>query len=77
MVNYTQIEILLNGSNKNWEEKDYIIDRVVFIENNWNEFTELEYYSIIKELKNNQLDKIAFGLNYQANHITKHLKQLE
>lgn len=77
MVNYTQIEILLSGSNKNWEEKKSIKNRVVFIESNWNEFTELEYYSIIKELQDNQLDKIAFGLNYQANHITKHLKHLK
>ena len=76
MVNYTVIEILLNGSNKNDLEKKEIIDRIIFIETNWNEFTELEYYQIVNNLKLNQLDPIAYGLNYNQTALKKHLSKI-
>lgn len=77
MVSYTSIEILLNNSNKTTQERDAIIDRVIYIETNWNEFTQAEYWEIIKDLENNQLDRIAFGLNYKMGDILKHIKQCE
>lgn len=51
-------------------------DRLEFINENWNEFTEQEYYRLIDYLKDNQMDAITSGFNYNQTDIRKHLKKL-
>ena len=51
--------------------------RLLYINDNWNEFTELEYYGIIDKLKQNELDPIASGLNYGTRDIQKKLNKLK
>lgn len=50
--------------------------RVDYINENWNEFTEQEYYDLIQHLKDNELDPITQGRNYNQTDIKNHLKKL-
>ena len=71
MVDFYYIEKLdgLSSMEVDWGRLDYINE-------NWNEFTELEYYSIIGKLKDNELDPITSGQNYGTRDIQKKLKNL-
>jgi len=51
--------------------------RMDFLNENWNEFTELEYYSYIDKLKESELDPVTSGQNYNQTDILKHLKKLK
>ena len=51
-------------------------NRIEYIDTNWDEFTKLEYYSIIEKLKESQLDPITSGQNYNQTDILTHLKKL-
>lgn len=46
------------------------------IDSDWNEFTETEYFRLVKELNDSQLDKISNGFSYNQTEILKHLKKL-
>lgn len=50
--------------------------RVDYINENWNEFTEMEYYNFIEKLKQAELDPVTSGQNYNMSDIKKHLKKL-
>ena len=50
--------------------------RVDYINENWNEFTEHEYYDLIEHLKDNELDPITQCRNYNMGDIKRHLKKL-
>ncbi len=52
------------------------IMRIKHLEDNWNEFTEVEYQDILSKLYDNQIDPISNGLNYGQKDIIKHLKKL-
>ena len=71
MVDYPYIEKLasLSTIDVDWHRLD-------FIDNNWNEFTELEYYNIKDKLISSQLDPILSGQNYNQTDIRKHLNKL-
>lgn len=51
-------------------------DRLIYIDDNWNEFTELEYEGIIRLLRWNQLDPILNGFGYNQTDIRRHLNKL-
>lgn len=71
MVDFYYIEKLesISSIEVDWDRLDYI-------DQNWNEFTETEYYSIIDKLKDNELDPISSGQNYSTRDIQKKLKNL-
>lgn len=71
MVDFYLIERLENMSSieVDWGRMDYINE-------NWNEFTEIEYYSIIEKLRQTEVDPITSGLNYNQTDILNHLKKL-
>lgn len=71
-VNFYLIESLESASSI---EVDW--GRLDFINENWNEFTELEYYAIIQELKDNELDPVTHGRNFNQTDIRKHLNKLK
>jgi len=70
-VNFYLLESLQESSSieLNW-------GRVEYINENWNEFTEQEYYDLIQHLKDNELDPITQGRNYNQTDIKNHLKKL-
>lgn len=53
------------------------VDRLMYLEKNWNEFAEEEYKEIVKKIYDNQLDPISYGFNYGQKDIIKHLNKLE
>ena len=71
MVNWNAIEKL---SRLSTYRIDY--DRLEYLEENENEFTQAEYWVIIERLKENILDPITSGMNYYQSDILKHLKKL-
>ena len=72
MVDFYLLERLegLSSIEVDWGRMDYINE-------NWNEFTEMEYYSMIDKLKESELDPVTSGLNYNQTDILKHLKKLK
>lgn len=68
--------MLLGFSSKQEAEIEKLRIRIIEIETDWNEFTEQEYYMIIEDLKNSQIDKISNGLSYNMTEIQRHLKKL-
>lgn len=72
MVNWTYCERLIANSSLDTE---LIRDRLIYIETNWNEFTEVEYYDTLEVLRNSQIDPILSGLNYNQTDIVKHLQK--
>lgn len=72
MVDYPYIEKLLSLATI-----DIDWDRIEYIDKNWNEFTEIEYYAIISNLKQSQLDPITSGQNYNQTDILKHINKLK
>ena len=70
-VNFYLLESLQESSSI---EVDW--GRVDYINENWNEFTEREYYDLIQHLKDNELDPITQGRNYNQTDIKNHLKKL-
>ena len=71
MVDFYYIERLaeMAGLEPDWNRLDYINE-------NWNEFTEIEYYFIIEKLKESELDPVTMGFNYNQTDIKNHLKKL-
>jgi hypothetical protein len=71
-VNFYLIESLEECSSLDvdWTRLDYINE-------NWNEFTEMEYYDLIQKLKDNELDPVTQGRNYNQTDIRNHLKKLK
>ena len=71
-VNFYLIESLEQCSSLDvdWTRLDYINE-------NWNEFTEMEYYDLIEKLKDNELDPITHGRNYNQTDIKNHLNKLK
>lgn len=51
--------------------------RMDYINENWNEFTEMEYYDFIDKLKRSELDPVTSGQNYNQTDIRKHLNKLK
>lgn len=51
-------------------------DRLIYLEDNWGEFEEAEYWGVVQKLKDNQLDPIVHALNYGQKDIMRHLKKL-
>ena len=74
MVNWNYCERLLKSSSD--PDNEEIRDRLIYIDTNWNEFTELEYYEIVKDLVENQQDPIISGHSYGQKDIVKHLRKL-
>jgi hypothetical protein len=72
MVDYVYIDKLMTLSTI---EIDWY--RIDYIDNNWNEFTELEYWTIISKLKESQLDPITSGQNYNQTDILNHIRKLK
>lgn len=72
MVDYVYIDKLMTLSTI---EIDW--NRIDYIDNNWNEFTELEYWTIISKLKESQLDPITSGQNYNQTDILNHIRKLK
>lgn len=70
-VNFYLLESLESSSSL---EVDW--SRVDYINENWNEFTEIEYYDLIGKLKDNELDPITQGRNYNQTDIRNHLNKL-
>ena len=52
------------------------VDRLQYIENNWNEFTEIEYETLLQKLYEAVPDPITHGRGYGQKDIIKHLKKL-
>ena len=52
------------------------INRLIEMENNWNEFTEIEYREILRKTRENIIDPIPNGMNYNQTDIRRHLKKL-
>ena len=76
MVSWNYIEMLFAYSSKPLSEINAIRDRLTTLDTYWNEFAELEYYEIIQDLQNSQLDLISNGFSYNQTEIRKHLKKL-
>lgn len=72
MVNWTYCERLIQGSSI---DTSAILNRLYYIESNWNEFTEIEYYDLLEILRDSQLDPILSGSNYIQKDIIKHLQK--
>jgi hypothetical protein len=72
MVDWNAIEKL---SRLSTYRVDY--DRLEYLEANENEFTQAEYWVIVEQLKDNLLDPITSGMNYNQTDILKHLKKLK
>lgn len=75
MVNWNYIERLLLSSSD--PLKHEIRERLIWIDSNWSEFAEVEYYDLISRLIDTQLDPITSGLNYLQKDIVKHLNKLK
>lgn len=71
------VEMLLGYSCKQFSELDRIRNRITEIDTDWNEFTEQEYYMILEDLRNSQIDKISNGLSYNQTEIRNHLRKLK
>jgi len=76
MVSWNYIEMLFAYSSKSQNEINDLRDRLTTLDTNWNEFAEIEYYDIIKDLQNSQLDLISNGFSYNQTEILRHLKKL-
>lgn len=50
------------------------MDRLVFIDNNWNEFTEEEYYITVRKLLEERLEPITNGFYYNQTDIKNLIK---
>jgi len=59
------------------EEKDRITNRLVVICNADDEFSSDEREELIKRVRENQVDKIIAGMNYNQTDILNHLKKLK
>ena len=72
MVDFYYIERLADmaGIEVDWGRLDYINE-------NWNEFTESEYYNLVNKLRENEQDPVTSGMNYNQTDILKHLKKLK
>lgn len=72
MVDFYLLERLESTSSieVDWGRMDYINE-------NWNEFTEMEYYNFIEKLKQSELDPVTSGQNYNQTDIRKHLNKLK
>ena len=70
-VNWDKITLLTSMSTYKPDD-----DRLIYIDNNWNEFTEAEYDLIMANLYNNLLDPIAFGFGYDQGDIKRHLRKI-
>lgn len=72
MVDFYLLEKLESTSSieVDWGRMDYINE-------NWNEFTEMEYYNFIEKLKQSELDPVTSGQNYNQTDIRKHLNKLK
>ena len=77
MVSWNYVEMLFAYSCIDPSEIDEIRDRLTTIDSNWNEFTESEYYKILTDLQDSQLDKISNGFSYNMTEISRHLKKLK
>lgn len=75
-IEWTSVEKLLAGSNYDEDQRDYIFERMLFLEDQEGEFYEEEFWLWILRLMNNQLDPITHGSNYQQRNILNHLKKL-
>lgn len=76
MIKWNAVEYLLSRSSKDEKELKEINERLIYIDSNWNEFTEVEYYDIMRELGDSMLDPISNGMSYNQTDILKHLKKL-
>lgn len=80
MIPFEYIEKKLDASNYTPEEKQEVLNRLVIMEDTWNdnvdEFYKLELDNIIRTLLDNQLDPITHGRGYQQTDILNHLKKL-
>lgn len=71
------IEMLIGFSCISEQRIQHLRDRIIVIESSWNEFAESEYYDIVRELNDSQLDRIAYGFPYQQKDILSHLRKLK
>jgi flagellar motor switch protein FliG len=76
MIDWTAIEKLIDKSNYNEQKKQDVIDRLVSLGDCSGEFEQAEYWLITEELKQNTLDPITHGGNYNQTDILNHLRKL-
>lgn len=76
-MNFELIDRLLSSSCYPQEKRERIEDRLLDLEGMEDEFSLFEFESIMQDLKDNQLDPLTHGTNYNQTDIKYHLKRLK
>ena len=74
-LDWFHLEQLINRSSYSDSMKAKLETRLIQLEDQDNEFAELEYFTIIEKLKDNQLCPIEHGMNYGQKDIIRKLKK--
>ena len=76
-LDWFNLERLINASSYSDKMKSKTIDRLIAIDGKEDEFSISEYHTIVKGLRDNQLDPVVHCMNYSQTDIINHLNKLK
>ena len=76
MIDWFYLEKDLQTCSIPTHEMNTIVDRLLFLDKQDDEFSHYEIEMLMERIRHNQLDPIIYGFNYGSKDIINHLKKL-